>query len=122
MHLETFFASIATESQYLPKHVEKDSSRLARDTRQLILRSKMSERDHMARPPLAAGSLQRVSDHEYTFKLKTPWSDGTTHLILSPDELIEKLAALVPPSRQNLVSLTHFASQNKLPRSRASRE
>ena len=99
-----------------------NSSRLVHDTRQLILRSKMSERDHVARPLLAAGSLQRISDDEYAFKLKTPWSDGTTHLILSPDELIEKLAALVPPSRQNLVSLTHFASQNKLPRSRASRE
>ncbi len=31
------------------------------------------------------------------------WSDGTTHLVLSPLELIEKLAALVPPSRLNLV-------------------
>ena len=78
--------------------------------------------NYVARPPLAAGSLQRISDEEYSFKLKTPWSDGATHLILSPDELIEKLAALVPPPRQNLVSLTHFASQNKLPRSRASRE
>jgi hypothetical protein len=31
------------------------------------------------------------------------WSDGTTHLLLSPLELIEKLAALVPPPRLNLV-------------------
>ena len=38
-----------------------------------------------------------------TFRLKTPWSDGTTHLLLSPLELIEKLAALVPPRRLNLV-------------------
>ena len=34
-----------------------------------------------------------------SFALKTPWSDGTTHVLLSPEELIEKLAALVPPSR-----------------------
>jgi hypothetical protein len=54
---------------------------------------------YVARPPLAAGSLQRISDEEYSFKLKTPWSDGTTHLIFSPEELIEKLAALVPPPR-----------------------
>ena len=59
--------------------------------------------NYVARPPLAAGSLQRISDEEYSFKLKTPWQDGTTHLILSPMELIEKLAALVPPPRQNLV-------------------
>jgi len=30
-------------------------------------------------------------------------SDGTTHLLLSPLELIEKLAALIPPPRLNLV-------------------
>ena len=59
--------------------------------------------NYVARPPLAAGSLKRISDEKYSFKLKTPWSDGTTHLILSPMELIEKLAALVPPPRQNLV-------------------
>ena len=29
--------------------------------------------------------------------------DGTTHLVLSPSELIEKLAALIPPPRLNLV-------------------
>jgi hypothetical protein len=59
--------------------------------------------NYVSRPPLAAGSLQWISDEEYSFKLKTPWSDGTTHLVLSPMELIEKLAALVPPPRQNLV-------------------
>jgi len=37
------------------------------------------------------------------FCLKTPWSDGMTHLVLYPLELIEKLAALVPSSRLNLV-------------------
>ena len=56
-----------------------------------------------ARPPLAAGSLKQHSDDLLSFKLKTPWSDGTTHLILSPSELIEKLAALVPPPRKNIV-------------------
>ena len=28
--------------------------------------------------------------------LKTPWDDGTCRIVLSPTELIEKLAALVP--------------------------
>ena len=59
--------------------------------------------NYVSRPPLAQGSLQKLSAEEYAFKLKTPWSDGTTHLILSPFELIEKLAALVPPPRANLV-------------------
>jgi hypothetical protein len=58
---------------------------------------------YVSRPPLAHGSLQQLSEDEFAFKLKTPWSDGTTHIILSPNELIEKLCALVPPPRVNLV-------------------
>ncbi len=38
-----------------------------------------------------------------SFALKTPWSDGTRHLLLSPMELLEKLAALVPPPRFHLL-------------------
>ena len=37
------------------------------------------------------------------FTLKTPWADGTTALLLSPQELLEKLAALVPPPRLHLI-------------------
>jgi putative transposase/transposase-like zinc-binding protein len=58
---------------------------------------------YVARPPLAAGSLTRISDDLLSFKLKTPWSDGTTSILLSPMELIEKISALVPPPRVNLV-------------------
>ena len=58
---------------------------------------------YATRPPLAAGRLQITDDEQLTFRLKTPWSDGTTHLLLSPLELIEKLAALVPPRRLNLI-------------------
>ena len=37
------------------------------------------------------------------FTLKTPWADGTTALLLSPQELREKLSALVPPPRLHLI-------------------
>ena len=37
-----------------------------------------------------------------SFALKTPWSDGTSHLLLFPLDLLEKLAALVPPPRFHL--------------------
>jgi hypothetical protein len=36
-------------------------------------------------------------------ELKSTWPDGTTALILSPLEMIEKLAALVPYPHKNLV-------------------
>ena len=29
-------------------------------------------------------------------KLKTPWRDGTTHLVMSPLEIMQRLAALGP--------------------------
>ena len=45
-------------------------------------------------PPLAACRLQFIDVDHLTFRHKTPWSDGKTHLVLSPLELIEKLAAL----------------------------
>lgn len=35
--------------------------------------------------------------------MKRPWSDGTTHVLFSPQELIERLVALIPPPRANLV-------------------
>ncbi|MBC7171999.1 MAG: transposase [Polyangiaceae bacterium] len=36
-------------------------------------------------------------------RLKTPYRDGTTHLLFDPVELVEKLAALVPRPKKNLV-------------------
>ena len=57
----------------------------------------------MIRPPLASGRLRQLDADTLTYTLKTPWADGTTHLVLSPLELIEKLAALVPPPRLNLI-------------------
>ena len=47
---------------------------------------------YVLRPPLAGGRLRLIDADHLTFRLKTPWSDGTTHLVLSPLELIEKLA------------------------------
>jgi hypothetical protein len=33
---------------------------------------------------------------EVELKLKTPWRDGTTHLVMSPLEFMQRLAAPVP--------------------------
>ena len=58
---------------------------------------------YVSRPALAAGRLRIIDADQLSFALKTPWSDGTTHLVFSPIELLEKLAALVPPPRLNLI-------------------
>ncbi len=44
-----------------------------------------------------------IDTEQLSFALKTPWSDGTSPLLLSPLELLEKRAALVPPPRLHLI-------------------
>ena len=50
-------------------------------------------------------------------KLKSSWNDGTSHLVFSGIELIEKLAALVPVPRVNLVRYHGILAPNSKHRS-----
>jgi len=61
---------------------------------------------YVARPPLSHARLKRHDDGDIALALKTPWSDGTSHVLLSELELVEKLAALVPTPNANLVTYT----------------
>ena len=54
-------------------------------------------------PPVATEQLSRLAEGRLLYRLKRRWRDGTTHRIFEPLELVEKLAALVPPPRFNLV-------------------
>jgi hypothetical protein len=38
-----------------------------------------------------------------SYRLKHRWSDGTTHFLFEPIELIERIAALIPPPRAHRV-------------------
>ena len=58
---------------------------------------------YMLRPPLSVERLERLTSGRLAYRMKTPWRDGTTHVIMSDDELVEKLAALVPAPRFHLV-------------------
>lgn len=57
----------------------------------------------MARPPFANERITRTQNGDVTLKLKKPFSDGTTHIIFTPLEFIEKLSALVPKPRVHLI-------------------
>jgi hypothetical protein len=61
---------------------------------------------YVARPAIAEDRLW-VDDRngEIIYKLKRDYTDGTSHLVFSPLEFMEKLAALVPKPR---VHLTRF--------------
>ena len=40
---------------------------------------------------------------QVVLKLKTAWRDGTTHIVMSPLEFMQRLAALVPRPRLHLI-------------------
>ena len=58
---------------------------------------------YIARPPLAKSRLETRDDGTVVIRLKQPWADGTGAIQLSRLELMERLAALVPPPRKNQV-------------------
>jgi hypothetical protein len=58
---------------------------------------------YAGRPPLATERLSLLPDGRLLYRLKHRWRDGTKHVIFEPLELVEKLAALVPPPKVNLI-------------------
>jgi len=58
---------------------------------------------YLLRPAVAQDRLRLLGDGRILLTLKTAWSDGTRHLIFEPIQLLEKLAALTPRPRINLV-------------------
>jgi hypothetical protein len=57
---------------------------------------------YITRPAIAENRLELKPSGEIVLKLKTPYSDGTTHLLFSGLEFVEKIAALIPPPRFHL--------------------
>jgi hypothetical protein len=55
------------------------------------------------RPPLAADRVRRTDNGDVILELRHRWADGTTHLRFDPIELFERLAALTPRPRINLL-------------------
>lgn len=69
---------------------------------------------YVTRPPISNERLTRQENGELLYELKTPWSDGTTAILLSPEELCEKIAALVPPPNSHLTRYSGvFSSHSK---------
>ncbi len=44
-----------------------------------------------------------MPDGRLAYRLKTPWRDGTTHVVMERRELLERLAPLIPPPRAHQV-------------------
>ena len=58
---------------------------------------------YITRPALANKRVQTNAAGQVVLKLNTPWRDGTTHLVMSPLEFMQRLAALVPRPRLHLI-------------------
>jgi hypothetical protein len=57
---------------------------------------------YISRPAVAEKRLSLTPNGNVRYQLKTPYRDGTTHVIFEPLDFIARLAALVPKPRVNL--------------------
>jgi len=57
---------------------------------------------YVSRPPVATERIALTEHGQVRIGLKTPYRDGTTHVIFEPEDFIARLAALVPKPRAHL--------------------
>ena len=60
---------------------------------------------YLARPPIAQERLVELADGRLRYEMKKPWRDGTRFVVLTPEELIARLSAMVPPPWCHLVRM-----------------
>jgi hypothetical protein len=58
---------------------------------------------YILRPPVAQDALELTPDGKVLLRLRRPWRDGTRALCFEPSELLEKLAAMIPRPRIDLL-------------------
>jgi hypothetical protein len=59
---------------------------------------------YAGRPAVAESRLSLLPAGRVCYELKRAWKDGTTHVVLEPQVLLERLVALVPRPRRHLVT------------------
>ena len=70
---------------------------------------------YILRPPLSNERLEILSDGDIQYKMKRRFSDGSTHVVFSPEEFLERLVALIPIQYIHLVRYSGvFASASPL--------
>jgi hypothetical protein len=68
--------------------------------------------EYIARGPISNKRLEITKAGLVKLQLKTAWSDGTSHLLFTKEEFLEKLTALIPPPRSHLVKWSGIFSPN----------
>ena len=72
---------------------------------------------YITRPALSHKRLRLTPTGEVVLQLKTPYRDGTTHLVMTPLEFLQRLAALVPRPRLHLIRFHGVLAPNAALRS-----
>lgn len=67
---------------------------------------------YITRPAMANERLKRNRAGDVVLKLKSRYRDGTTHIVMSPLEFMQRLAALVPRPRLNLIRFHGILAPN----------
>jgi len=57
---------------------------------------------YITRPPVSTKRLSMTRNGRVRYELKTPWRNGTTHVVFEPLDFISRLVTLVPKPRVNL--------------------
>ena len=73
---------------------------------------------YITRPAIANERLALNRAGQVVLTLKTPYWDGTTHIVMSPLEFIQRLAALVPRPRLHLIRFHGVLAPEARPRER----
>ena len=73
---------------------------------------------YIARPPVSEKRLSLLTNGNVRYELKTPYRDGTTHVIFEPLDFIARLVALVPKPRVNLTRFHGVFAPNSAHRAR----
>jgi hypothetical protein len=61
---------------------------------------------YAARAPVALERLSMLEDGRVAYRLRTARKNGATHRVMTPVELLAKIASLVPPPKRPLLLLT----------------
>ncbi|MFN8626849.1 MAG: transposase [Candidatus Binatia bacterium] len=58
---------------------------------------------YVLRPPLAQEAIEWTADGKVLLRLRRPWRDGPRAICFEPSELLEKIAAIIPKPRLNML-------------------
>ena len=75
--------------------------------------------EYIARPAVSTERMALTQQGNIRYTLKTPYRDGTTHIVLEPLDFMARLAALVPKPRGNLTRFHGVFAPNSALRNRS---